>query len=148
MQHTEIIGYPRLHFSLIDMAGSSERMYGGCGVSIKAFPVLVQVSPYKELLIETRGFVSERTKENLKAALKRAFEKNLPINCRLRINSSVKQHIGLGSSTQVILTALDAVSKHHCWNFSPEAIVDISGRGRTSLIGFATHYYGGFCIDA
>lgn len=33
-------GYPRLHWSLVDMSASTHRMYGGFGVAIDASPVI------------------------------------------------------------------------------------------------------------
>ncbi len=148
MKKIIVKGYPRIHFSLIDMSAASNRMYGGCGIAIKAFPVTVEILPSEKIEIETSGHISERTVRNLKRALKNANDVNLPTNCKVRVHSAARQHIGLGSSTQIILTALDAISSFHNWGISPEMIIDISGRGRTSMIGFGTHYYGGFCIDA
>lgn len=141
-------GYPRLHWSLVDMAAASKRMFGGFGVAINAYPTVATVEPEKELCIETNGFIEERTKQNLIHALQTAKSKGLNINCRLHIQSKVKQHIGFGSSTQIILTAMDAISSLNDWRVTPKQIIEMSGRGRVSLISWSTHYYGGFCIDA
>lgn len=148
MEKVITTGYPRLHFSLVDMAAASSRMYGGFGISIKAYPVTVEATSGDKLEIETSGFIEDRTKENLLRALSNAQERSFKTSCKLIIHSESKQHIGLGSSTQIILTALDAVAAINNWDISLQDLIYISGRGRTSLIGFSTHYYGGFCIDA
>ena len=36
-------GYPRLHWSLVDMAAASKRMFGGFGVAINAHPTVATV---------------------------------------------------------------------------------------------------------
>lgn len=148
MERVIATGYPRLHFSLVDMAGASNRMYGGFGISIKAFPITVEAILGNDLTIETSGFIEECTKQKVLQAITNAQNRTLNTNCKLKIHSESKQHIGLGSSTQIILTVLDAMSTLNHWNVSSLDIIDISGRGRTSMIGFSTHYYGGFCIDA
>lgn len=141
-------GYPRLHWSLVDMSASTHRMYGGFGVAIDASPVIATATHSDHLNIEMSGSIGERTKRNLNLALERANRKQLPIDCNLNIHSDLRQHIGFGSSTQIILTAMDAIATLNNWNISPTQIIELSGRGRTSLIGFSTHYWGGFCIDA
>lgn len=148
MEKVIATGYPRLHLSLVDMAAASMRMYGGFGIALEAFPITAEAVPNDSVEIETSGFIEDRTKNNLIRALETARNQSLSINCKLKIHSDAKQHVGLGSSTQVILTALDAVAALNGWNISPFEIGNISGRGRTSMIGFSTHYFGGFCIDA
>lgn len=141
-------GYPRLHFALTDMSAASARMYGGCGISFQAFPVIAEAVQADELSLSAESAISERTQGDLLAALRRAEAAGLPVNCRLHIHFQTRQHIGLGSATQILLTALDAIAGLYSWNLPPKEMIRISGRGRTSLIGCATHYCGGFCIDA
>lgn len=147
MEKVEVYGYPRLHWSLVDMASVSRRMFGGFGIAINAYPVIAIAEYDEKLCINTTGFIEERTKQNLICALKTAQSHGLNINCKLHLQSDVRQHTGFGSSTQIILTAMDAVNSLNNWRATPEQIIDMSGRGRASLISWATHYYGGFCID-
>lgn len=148
MKKVTAYGYPRLHWSLVDMAAASKRMFGGFGIAINAYPTVAVAEPEKELCIETNEFIEERTKHNLILALQTAKSHGLNINCKLHIQSNVKQHIGFGSSTQIILTAMDAINSLNNWCVAPKQIIEMSGRGRVSLISWSTHYYGGFCIDA
>lgn len=148
MKRIIAFGYPRLHWSLVDMSGASKRMYGGFGVAVKAYATVATAEPDKELYIETNGSIEDRTRDNLIKALNRARAHGLNINCKLNIKSEIKPHAGFGSATQIILTAMDAVSILNDWHITPEQIIEMSGRGRVSLISYSTHYYGGFCIDA
>ena len=141
-------GYPRIHFSLIDMSAVSARMYGGCGISIKAPGVVAVASPSKQFNLVTSGQISSRKKQLILSAVERARCLGYCINCQIQVNSDIQPHVGLGSSSQVIISVLDAISAINGWSAMPEDIIRISGRGRTSLIGASTHYYGGFCIDA
>lgn len=141
------IGYPRLNWSLVDMAGVSKRMYGSFGVAIKANPIVVEARNNKVFILETKGYIEERTKSNILLAINRAKDLGLNTDCHLIVTSNVRQHTGLGSSSQIILTILDAINALNNWGLSAQQIIGISGRGRTTLIGCATHYYGGFCID-
>lgn len=142
------IGYPRIHFGLADMGGASKRMYGGCGISIYAYSVCVDTSKSDSFELQSSGFISNRTRQNLLDSIQKANLRGLNTNCKMIIHSNIPQHIGLGSSTQIILTALDALANLYNWEINASEIADISGRGRTSLIGISTHYYGGFCVDA
>lgn len=148
MKRVIACGYPRFHWSLVDMSGASRRMFGGFGIAVNAYPTVACAEPDKELYVETNGSVEDRTRDNLLTALHKAGAQGLNINCRLSIQSDLKPHSGFGSATQIILTAMDAVSTLNEWQITPEQIIDISGRGRVSLISWSTHYHGGFCIDA
>lgn len=148
MKRVTAYGYPRLHWSLMDMSGASKRMYGGFGVAVNAYATVASAETDKELYIETNENIEDRTKDNLIKALNRAKAQGLNINCRLNIRTDIKPHIGFGSATQIILTAMDAVSSLNDWHITPQQIIEMSGRGRVSMISYSTHYYGGFCIDA
>lgn len=148
MNVVEKQGFSRLHLSLIDMSAASGRMYGGFGMAVDAYRVLATAAPSNKLHVNTSGCFSSRKRENLLLAIQRAEKRGLPTNCDLTVHSDIPQHIGMGSSTQAILTALDAISELNHWNVAPNEIAEMSGRGRTSYIGIATHYCGGLCIDA
>lgn len=142
------IGYPRIHFGLADMGAASRRMYGGSGISINAFYVRAEAKESDSFDLCTSGYISSRTRENIVKAVENAKSRGLATTCKLSVHSDIPQHVGLGSSTQVILTVLESLSGLFHWALSAYEMIELSGRGRTSLVGAATHFFGGLCVDA
>jgi len=132
----------RLHFSLIDMNGSLNRINGSIGLALNFPSYELEVTPSKEL--EVYG---EQTKLFEKAAIIFYNHFNLKEKATIKILKTIPRHVGLGSTTQAHLGIGTALSKLHSIKLSARKIAEIMGRGGTSGIGTAVFQTGGFILD-
>jgi beta-ribofuranosylaminobenzene 5'-phosphate synthase len=132
----------RLHFSLIDMNGSLNRINGSIGLALNFPNYEIEVTPSKDL--EVHG---EQPELFEKAAI--IFYKyfNLEKKATIKILKTIPRHVGLGSTTQGYLGIGTALSKLHNIELNTRQIAEIMGRGGTSGIGIAAFQTGGFILD-
>ncbi len=142
----------RLHFGLIDLNGELGRIDGGVGVALEepGWSILVSLldenSPSSKL--DVKGPV-----DPLVASLtdmyfdRRAIQK---INYKIKINSSIPTHVGLGSKTQLSLaigTALEILHTKQKVVPPINSIASLMQRGGTSGIGVSSFANGKFTVD-
>jgi beta-ribofuranosylaminobenzene 5'-phosphate synthase len=132
----------RLHFSLIDMNGSLNRINGSIGLALNSPSYELEVNPSKEL--EVHGGQTELFE---KAAMIFYNHFNLKEKATIQILKTIPRHVGLGSTTQAHLGIGTALSKLHNIKLSTRQMAEIMGRGGTSGIGTAVFHTGGFILD-
>ncbi|KAF1073435.1 beta-ribofuranosylaminobenzene 5'-phosphate synthase [Methanogenium sp. MK-MG] len=133
----------RIHMGLIDMNGSSGRVDGGIGLSVKDPAVVVEAKRSDEIRVRSDHENTDRIKktaENTLAAL------GVQGGAEITLHRTYPGHIGLGSGTQISLATARAI----CELYRPlpvREIAAIAGRGGTSGIGTAAFESGGFILD-
>lgn len=132
----------RLHFTLIDLNGSLGRIDGGIGVTLDYPNVLIEAEPSKSILVEGEK------KDLAESIIRKAINKISPGNgVKIKIKSTIPDHVGLGSKTQLSLALATAINRIYARNFSVRELVKIVGRAGTSGIGVAAFERGGFILD-
>ncbi|MEM4389704.1 MAG: hypothetical protein QXG98_03495 [Candidatus Micrarchaeia archaeon] len=123
----------RLHFGLFDLNGERGRCDGGAGVYLERPGVEVEAEPSER----TEVIAEERIAEIRAAA--RAFPPH-----RIIVRRTIPPHVGLGSTTQLLLAVAKACAPHAR---APE-LARMVGRGGTSGIGTWGFEMGGLLFDA
>ncbi len=135
----------RLHFGLINPSPSSPRIHGGLGLMVEDPKIKIVASPSDQF--EVRGPGSQRVEEALRGYLSK-LKINLPESHRFTIEAGPKEHLGLGSGTQLCLAVSRLVEK--VWGHPTQALPDLCKgvqRGRRSAIGAWGFERGGLLID-
>ena len=133
----------RLHMGFLDMSGSLGRRFGSIGLGINEIVTRLLIEPDDTLHIS--GHEADRARR-MAEALSAAVGKPLP--GRIRIESSIPDHAGLGSGTQLALAIGSGLSRLHELGLSPTELAGILGRGARSGIGIAVFEQGGLVVDA
>ena len=141
----------RLHFGLIDMHGGLGRVDGGVGITVNEPSSFVKVIPLEHDDVKSpqdvyncsRDFERRAVKvvENLRA------DYDIDIKILIEITSSVPQHSGFGSTTQVCLAVGAAVLNLCGICEDVRRIASAVFRGGTSGIGVEAFRSGGFIVD-
>ena len=146
LRTVQIACFPRLHLGLLDLGGATLRSYGGGGLSLNGMPTLIQCARSDVVRIEGLETLDQRGRrsvtrllEDLAAALPSAFS--------VRIVSSMPEHCGLGSKTNLLLGIAMAASRATGAGLSKEALQCLSRRGGASGIGVHAFFEGGFLVD-
>jgi beta-ribofuranosylaminobenzene 5'-phosphate synthase len=132
----------RIHFGLLDLTGDTGRIDGSLGLSLSQPELVIEAEPHDS--VES----NERT-ELVRFALSKLndhFDRSEGL--RVDVVESYEQHVGLGSSTQFLLSIGKAYCELYHLPSSPREIAGILGRGSTSGIGVAAFEKGGFILDA
>ena len=133
----------RLHFTLIDLHGSLDRIDGGIGIALKAPRIKIRVEP-------VGGQGTEDSNPTRVEPILTRIRDQLGYKGRFNIKlmDSIPKHIGLGSNTQLALAVAKAVTFFMGLDLSSHQLAQIAKRGGTSGIGVATFEHGGFVMDA
>ncbi|WXG40186.1 MAG: beta-ribofuranosylaminobenzene 5'-phosphate synthase [Candidatus Freyarchaeum deiterrae] len=133
----------RLHFTLIDLNGSLGRIDGGIGVTLNYPNVIIEAEPADNIVVEGEK------RELVESITRNAVNKISPGNgIRIKVISTIPEHVGLGSKTQLSLAIATAVNRISGSNFSVRELVRIISRAGTSGIGVAAFERGGFILDS
>ena len=138
--------FPRIHVTLIDLGGATQRRFGGAGFALDGMPAVVRASCDRRSRVEGAHDlespdrrVLERYVRRLSKAMERAFW--------VQVESVMQQHIGLGSKTALLLAAGLACNAAGGEKLQREALVHMSGRGGASGVGVNVAFDGGFVVD-
>ena len=135
----------RLHFGLIDPAGSSGRLYAGAGVMVENPGIRLEAE-----LAEggDRVTADDPIAARVEDFLNR-FRKSTGCDAffNIEISSCPADHLGLGTGTQLGMAIASACSNLLGLDGGIEAIAGRTGRGRRSAIGVHGFDRGGFLID-
>jgi beta-ribofuranosylaminobenzene 5'-phosphate synthase len=143
-----LTAYPRLHFGLIDLSGYTPRAYGGAGASLCGMPIEIECRPTKSMgLTLDFGSLSEDARITVNRAIKSANEHGLNTNGDIHVRCVPPPHVGLGSTTLTVLAILQSLAVINQWAVTPEDLIRISRRGRTSGIGIGTFFTGKLVVD-
>lgn len=138
----------RLHFALIDLTGSLNRIDGGIGLALEEphFRIVAETADQVRINADVSSSRNEfiyRATEIVER-LKKHYE--FP-GVKLRIEKGIPAHTGLGSGTQLSLGIAKAICELYEIGLSIKEMVLIAGRGGTSGIGVAAFENGGFILD-
>ncbi|WP_309492583.1 beta-ribofuranosylaminobenzene 5'-phosphate synthase [Candidatus Hecatella orcuttiae] len=128
----------RLHFTLIDLNGELGRVDGGVGAALETPGWEIEVEPSRRL--EAQG-LCRRFAEKFVQHL----HQKPPVS--IRVLSSIPQHVGLGSATQLALAVGKALAEYLELKLSVTELAALMGRGGTSGIGVAAFQAGGIILD-
>jgi beta-ribofuranosylaminobenzene 5'-phosphate synthase len=145
-QRVLIKSFPRIHITLIDLAGATSRKYGGVGFALAAFPIEVEatLSVGNELTFHQE--VEKRDERDVREFLER-LKTELDAHFSIRVHSLPPQHVGLGSKTALLLAVGAACNALRSNPLKVSELKNISGRGATSGIGVNAFFHGGVIVD-
>ncbi len=145
-QHVLVKAFPRIHITLIDVAGVTHRRYGGAGFAIDTLSIEAEATLNDGNKLTFQDKPDSRDETDAQMFLNRLTEK-LRRKFAVHIRSLPPQHVGFGSKT-VLLLAIGTACNALCGNsLKPEDLKQLSGRGGASGVGINTFYYGGFIVD-
>jgi beta-ribofuranosylaminobenzene 5'-phosphate synthase len=146
---TIVRAFPRIHVALADLGRATARAYGGAGFALQGPALAVSaVSSDEQSLI---GFDSldeqaYREVQDALARLEAHVGRGMPYEFALQ--GPVRQHIGLGTKTALILATLQAAALASGHELPMSVLQLLSGRGGASGVGINTFFTGGFVIDS
>ncbi len=135
----------RLHLTLIDMNGSSGRVDGGIGIALDDPHVVLEAR--RSTTVEVTGGDRESRERVEQAAHAVLNGLQIPGGAYIALRSTVQQHVGLGSGTQLALATASALCRLYGREASVRHLAEIVGRGGTSGIGTTAFELGGFILD-
>jgi beta-ribofuranosylaminobenzene 5'-phosphate synthase len=124
------------------------RKNGGIGLAVN-FPdtaVLCKVS--NDFCIDIPLSFDYKIKERVLLILESIYIKfNMKKKIHIELGSGYKSHVGLGVSTAVTLSSIEALLKLNNIEYTNDEIVSLSTRGGTSGIGVSSYFTGGLVVD-
>ena len=145
----------RLHLGLIDMNGSYGRLDGGIGLTIQDPNLILFGEPAEKGITvdfnENFNFNETIKNECITKITKAAQEVinfyGVDEGFYFRVDRAYPPHSGLGSGTQIALSAGKLITEHIGQEANGHTLGKITGRGGTSGIGVFAFDYGGFIVD-
>ena len=132
----------RLHLALLDMTGDLGRVDGGLGIALEQ-PRLVLEAQADD------GISTNMYSDIVAPCVERLNEHfDLSAGMSIEVEEWLPQHVGLGSSTQVLLSVATAYAHINRLHATVRELASVLGRGGTSGIGVAAFEGGGFIMDA
>lgn len=132
----------RIHFGLINPFGGGLRKYIGAGLAIDEPYTLVEALEYDDIVVE--GCRAEEVREKL--AMLGADSELL--RGRVVIKQCIPKHVGLGSTTQLVLSVLAALSRLNRAEIDLLEVAKKTGLGSFSGVGTYAFLKGGFVVDS
>ncbi len=126
----------RIHVTLLDLCGDLGRADGGVGFAVKLPRTVVEARPCEDLKVE--GPRADEVEERLS---------NLGLKGCVKVLNSPPPHVGLGSTTQLVLSSARALASINGVEMSAQELAELTGRGGTSGVGVRVFESGGFVID-
>ncbi len=132
----------RLHMGFMDLSGSLGRNFGSIGVALKDINTHLSMTCASELKLTGKPY--QRSENIVKH-----FCKVLKVSEQLHLHfeSSIPEHVGLGSGTQMALAIGMALNHFYQLNLSVREIATLSARGARSGIGIGVFEQGGLVVD-
>ena len=131
----------RLHFGVINPFNKESRLYLSAGIAIDQPRNIISIYPDNSLRIEgCRG-------DEVYSRIKQVIDELDLKNGHVIIEKCIPKHIGLGSSTQLLLGVLHGLLLSNDINTN---IVELAGRigiGKISGVGTYVYLHGGFVVD-
>lgn len=137
-----MIAPARLHMGFIDLSGSLGRHFGSIGVALNEINTRLSVG-YSDQLKLT-GIPSDRALKSIKLLCSTL---NVSDKLHLELTSSIPEHVGLGSGTQMSIALGLAISAYYGLGLDVRDIARLTARGTRSGIGIATFELGGLVVD-
>lgn len=145
----------RLHLGLIDMNGSYGRLDGGIGLTIQDPNLCIYgensekgiAVDFNDDFIFNDDIKKEYTKKITQAAQNVMNYYDVDEGFYFRVDKAFPSHSGLGSGTQIALSAGKLITEFIGEESNGYSLGKITGRGGTSGIGVFAFDYGGFIVD-
>jgi len=132
----------RLHFGVVNPFNSEYRLYASAGIAIDKPSNVVTVYPEEDFAI--MGCRSEEVLDRVKSIVE---EYNIKRG-RVLIESCIPKHVGLGSTTQLLLAVVHGLFIANNLSINIPLLARKLGLGRISGVGTYVYMYGGFILDA
>lgn len=133
----------RLHLGFYNILCKSKNIaYGSLGVALSKPEISIKLSKSGKTIIENHSLV-----RNIENEVKDILEKMSIKGLHVVINETIPKHVGLGSTTQLMLSVGYGATLLNNLNYTIREIAAILGRGMVSGIGIAAFEKGGFIID-
>jgi beta-ribofuranosylaminobenzene 5'-phosphate synthase len=137
-----VIAPARLHMGFIDLSGSLGRHFGSIGVALNEISTRLSVTDAEQLTIT--GPAAQRAKKCV-SMLCEAL--HVPDKLNISIETSIPEHVGLGSGTQMSLAIGAALNEFYGLGLSVREIAAVTDRGLRSGIGIGVFEQGGLVVD-
>lgn len=137
-----VIAPARLHMGFIDLSGALNRHFGSIGMALNEHATRLTVTQADERLIT--GVCKERAELCL-TTLCRAL--NVSDKVSIHLESTIPEHVGLGSGTQMSLGIASALNALYGLGLSVRQLASVMDRGLRSGIGIGVFEQGGFVVD-
>ena len=135
----------RIHLGFLDISESSQRQFGSLGLTISKFKNEIIIENSEKFQI----YCSDKTVKKQISNILKVFRKSQKlVPCKITVKSFIPRHVGLGSGTQMALSAGYLISEFNNIKIDLDDISKITGRGKRSGIGIQSFKTGGFIIDA
>lgn len=134
----------RLHFGMLDLAGTLGRRFGGIGAAVPA-PSLLLSAETRAATITAEGPEAERA-----VRFAKRFVDHYGIEGRgahFSIERAIPAHNGLGSGTQLALAVARSLAELYQLDTDVAMLATAVGRARRSAIGTWTFAHGGFVVE-
>ena len=138
--------FPRIHMTLVDLAGATRRRFGGAGFALQAAPAVVRAVRAARTRLDILPNLLDRDRRDLQKYAE-SISEALNTCFHIEVRSIMRQHVGLGSKTALLLAVGFACNALARSPLSPRQLALLSGRGGTSGVGVNTTFTGGFVVD-
>lgn len=135
-----VIAPARLHMGFLDLSGALQRHFGSIGVALN--------EPVTHITI-TQNHKQPHPQSIRAAHCLSAFCQAFDVSDALEIDiiSTIPEHVGLGSGTQMALAIGAGLNAFYDLNLSVRDIAAVMDRGLRSGIGIGIFEQGGFVVD-
>ena len=128
MKKVKIETGSRLHFALMDMTGDMGRVDGGIGLALKDPRIVIEAEIHKGISSDAQAPLVEATIQKLRERYE------LDSGMKVHVIDSYPAHVGLGSSTQFILSVATAYMRLNNKKVGARELAGLLGRGGTSSL--------------
>jgi beta-RFAP synthase len=137
----EVYAPARLHLGFLDLNGGLGRRYGSLGLTLEGIGTRLTLT---RVAAESGEAASPRA-ERMLAALASRYGALFPLS--LRVSEAIREHVGLGSGTQLGLALAAGVAALAGEPVSARTLAALVERGARSGIGIGAFDMGGFLVD-
>ena len=137
-----VLAPARLHMGFIDLSGALGRDFGSIGIALNEINTHVSLTASDKLSVTGPG--AERAHKCTRQ-LCQALE--LPERLSIEVLSTIPEHIGLGSGTQMALAIGMGLSQFYGLDLGIRDIAKLTDRGTRSGIGIGVFEKGGLVVD-
>lgn len=138
--------FPRIHVTLIDLAGATHRRCGGAGFLLDTMPAIACARMAFKNRVDVAPDLDQRDRHDIESYIQK-LSRVMNTCFHIRIPSMMPQHIGLGSKTAALVAIGIACNIVAGNPLSQHELISISGRGGTSGVGVNASLVGGFVVD-
>jgi beta-ribofuranosylaminobenzene 5'-phosphate synthase len=132
----------RLHLGFLDPSGSRGRRFCSVGLTLEGMGVALTAERASSFSVS--GPQAARV-EAFARAMRKKF--NLPGDCRIVVHQAIREHVGLGSGTQLAIAVGVALAGLYRLDLTARAVATLYQRGQRSGIGVGAFEQGGFLVD-